>query len=138
MLRLKPIYAAKYTALKLLFSIHEVIPRGGSANHVDRSSNPANEVSHACHCGKGCVRGQVAISGSDAIGPNLLIGSLVRFGEAHRRASRTLLGLHVLGAPPVGRGSIALDVEFVDLQQVSLDSVVGSPLVISGAGRSAD
>ena len=39
------------------------------------------------------------VSGSDAIGPNPLIGSLVHFGGAPRRASRTLLGLHVLGAP---------------------------------------
>ena len=39
------------------------------------------------------------VSGSDAIGPNLLIGSFVHFGGAPRRASRTLLGIHVLGAP---------------------------------------
>ena len=90
---------------------------------------------------------------------------------------RTLLGLHVLGAPLdvlvsmgdaliwisappmlvllgvlsnlggflylpdrhlVERGPIALAIEFVYLRQVSLDSLVGSPLVISGAGRSAD
>ena len=46
------------------------------------------------------------VSGSDAIGPNPLIGSLVHFGGAPRRASRTLLGLHVLGAPVVALVSL--------------------------------